>query len=403
MELLPFPSLGYEDHTWVAEVDGMSSRAKIAAASGSYRSAVVPAVAGYDPHLPADLAADAEEATSALSRFDTYAAAVLGGDSPALGPMSSILLRTESTSSSQIENLTVGARQLALAEIDQSTSGNARVVVANVRAMEAALRLADRLDEAAVLTMQAELMRTQPGWAEHAGRYRRRLVWIGTSTVTPRGASHVAPQPEHVPTAMADLVRFMSRDDLPVLVQAAIAHAQFETIHPFADGNGRTGRAIVHALLRAKGILASTTAPVSAGLLKDTGRYFDALTTYRQGDARPIVEAFADASRFAASSGKQLVDDLTAQVDDARARLTGLRPQAAAWRVVPHLVAHPVVNAHLLTTTLGLNAVAAQRALAQLTEAGVLEERTGKQRNRVWQHPGIIDVLDVYAQQLRRT
>jgi hypothetical protein len=78
-----------------------------------------------------------------------------------------------------------------------------------------------------------------------------------------------------------------------------------------------------------------------------------------------------------------------------------LRFQAAASRVVPHLVAHPVVNANLLTTTLGLNQMAAQRALAQLTDAGVLEERTGKQRNRVWQHPGIIEVLDVYARQMR--
>jgi Fic family protein len=403
VDTLPVPAIGHDDHTWVAESDGMSSRAKIAAASGPYRSAVVPAIAAYDPRLPADLAADAEEATAALSRFDAYARSALGADSPTLGPMSSILLRTESTSSSQIENLTVGARQLALAEIDQSPSGNAQVVVANVRAMEAALELADQLDEQAVLTMQAELLRSQPGWERHAGRYRDALVWVGTSNITPRGASHVAPQPEQVPAAMTDLVRFMRREDLPVLVQAAVAHAQFETIHPFADGNGRTGRAVVHALLRAKGVLRSTTAPVSAGLLTDTQGYFDALTAYRAGDARPIVERFSDASRFAASSGARLVDDLAGQVDDARRRLTGLRPQAAAWRVVPHLVAHPVVNSHLLTTTLGLNQMAAQRALAQLTDAGVLEERTGRRRDRIWQHAGIIEVLDVYAQQLRRT
>ncbi|WP_253272564.1 Fic family protein [Arsenicicoccus sp. oral taxon 190] len=403
MDTLPVPALDREDHTWVAERDGMSSRARTAAASGPYRSAVVPAIAVYAPRLPVDLAADAEEATAALSRFDSYARAVLGADSPTLDPMSSILLRTESTCSSQIENLTVGARQLALAEIDQPSSGNARVVVANVRAMEAALELADQLDEHAVLTMQAELLRGQRGWEQHAGRYRDGLVWVGTSALTPRGAAHVAPQPEQVPAAMSDLVRFMRRDDLPVLVQTAVAHAQFETIHPFADGNGRTGRALVHALLRAKGVLRSTTAPVSAGLLRDTDGYVDGLTAYRAGDARPIVERFADASRFAAASGAQLVDDLAAQVDDARRQLHGLRPQAAAWRVIPHLVAHPVLNANLLTTTLGLNQMAAQRALAQLADAGVLQERTGKQRNRVWQHPGIIEVLDVYSQQLRRT
>lgn len=396
------PEMGDEEHVWQAEPDGLHGRARVAAASGPYRSTVTPPIAQYVPSLPTDLAADAEEATAALARFDTYARSVLGADSPTLGPMSSILLRTESTSSSQIENLTVGARQLALAEIDQSTSRNATVVVANVRAMEAALDLADRLDADAILSMQRELLEAQPGWEEHAGRYREGLVWVGSSGLTPIGASHIAPQAERVPAAMDDLVAFMRRDDMPVLVQAAIAHAQFETVHPFADGNGRTGRAIVHALLRSKGVLTSTTAPVSAGLLRDTEGYFRALGAYRAGDARPIIESFGNASRFAASSGAQLVDDLAAQVEWSRGRMSGVRRNAGAWRVLPHLVAHPVVNASLLIESVGMNGMGAQRALGQLVDAGVLEERTGRQRNRVYQHAGIIEVLDVYAQRLRR-
>ena len=397
------PPVGHETHDWVAENDGMTSRASMAAASGAYQSTVTPTIADLTLALPADLAGDVEEAAAALSRFDSYARSTLGADSPTLGPMSSILLRTESTSSSQIENLTVGARQLALAEIGQSTSENAKTVVGNVRAMEAALALSDRLDGDAIRAMQAEMISRQHGWESHAGRYRDGLVWVGTSAVTPRGASHVAPQPELVPAAMDDLVRFLRRDDLPVLVQAAIAHAQFETIHPFSDGNGRTGRALVHALLRAKRLVVNTTAPVSAGLLKNTDAYFDALSAYRRGDARPIIERFADASRFAANSGAHLVDDLAAQVEDGRKRLTGeLRPQAVGWRVLPYLVAHPVLNAALVKERLGVNDATAQRALAQLTAAGVLEERTGMARNRVWQHPGILRILDVYAQALRR-
>ena len=281
MDPLPIPALDYEEHTWSAESDGMSSRAKIAAASGPYRSAVVPEIAEYEPRLPADLAADAEEATAALSRFDSYARSVLGVESPTLGPMSAILLRTESTSSSQIENLTVGARQLALAEIDQSTSGNAQLVVANVRAMEAALELAHRLDERAVLTMHAELLHAEPGWSRRAGRYRDGLVWVGTSSITPRGASYVAPQPAQVPAAMADLVRFMSREDLPVLVQAAIAHAQFETIHPFTDGNGRVGRALIHTVLTRRGLATEAILPVRLVLSTLREEYVAGLTVFR--------------------------------------------------------------------------------------------------------------------------
>jgi Fic family protein len=386
----------------MAENDGLSTRAQVAAGSGAYESTVPVTLADYAPALTPQQSADAEEAATALARFDSYASATLGPDNPALGPMSSVLLRTESASSSQIENLTVGAKQLALAEIDQTTSANARTVVANIRAMQAALDLADKLDEDSILTMHRELLTGQPGWEDHAGRYRRSLVWVGSSSISPRGATHVGPQPELVPAAMADLVAFVRREDLPVLVQTAVAHAQLETIHPFTDGNGRTGRALVHAMLRSKGLTRNTIAPVSAGLLIDTDAYFDALTAFRAGDAWPIVEQLSRASRFAATAGARLVDDLAAQVAAARERLTGLRPQASAWKVVPHLVAHPVVNAAFLRDHLDFSDVTAQRALSQLSDAGVLRERSGLRRNRVWQHDGILAVLDVFAQGIRR-
>jgi hypothetical protein len=141
---------------------------------------------------------------------------------------------------------------------------------------------------------------------------------------------------------------------------------------------------------------------VSAGLLKQTEQYFASLTAYRDGDARPVVERFADAARFAASSGARLVDDLAAQVDAAREQLRGLRRQAVAWRVLPLLVSHPVVNARFLADHLSMAGQSAQNALSQLTEAGVLVERTGQRRNRVWEHQGILTVLDQYAQSLLR-
>ena len=207
------------------------------------------------------------DAETALAAFDSHAAARLGAQSPALGPMNAVLLRTESAASSQIEDLTVGARQLALAVLDESRSGNARAVVANVRTMEAALRLAAELDLEAILAMHEELLE---GTVD-ACRLRRQLVWVGRSGLSPLGALHVAPEAEDDPASMQDLVEFLARDDLPVLLHAALAHAQFETVHPFTDGNGRTGRALVHALLSGKGLL-TTTAPVSAGLPGAIGR-----------------------------------------------------------------------------------------------------------------------------------
>ena len=159
---------------------------------------------------------------------------------------------------------------------------------------------------------------------------------------------------------------------------------------------------VVHALVRSKGLVTDTTAPISAGLLRNTAGYIDALTAYRAGDARPIVERFSEAARFAASSGAELVDALADELDSTLDRLSHLRSDATAKKVVPHLVAHPVINAAFLQRRLALSGVTAQRALAQLADAEVLDERTGKRRGRVWQHTGIIDVLDDYARSLRR-
>lgn len=405
---LPVPATTRRPGSWVVPDDGLASRSARSRGTGPYES-TVPAVlsprggtAGVDHELalalPGDLAADVADGERALTAFGLHAATRLGADNPALGPMSTILLRTESASSSQIEDLTVGARQLALAELEESRSANARAVVANVRTMEAALRLASHLDLEAVLSMQAELLAGDPA----AGRLREQLVWVGRSGLSPLGAVHIAPEADLVPEAMADLLTFITRDDLPVLLHAAIAHAQFETIHPFTDGNGRTGRALVHAMLTGKGLLTGTTAPVSAGLLTDLLGYTDALTAYREGDARPVVEQFAQAARYAASTGTRLVDDLAAQLEQDRERLSGVRRHALAWRVLPLLVGQPIVNAAHLQRNLGVTAMTAQRALAQLTATGVLTEATGRSRNRVWQHTGILSVLDDYAAQVRR-
>ncbi|WP_286166668.1 Fic family protein [Arthrobacter sp. AQ5-05] len=142
-------------------------------------------------------------------------------------------------------------------------------------------------------------------------------------------------------------------------MQIAIAHARLETIHPFVDGNGRNGRALVHALLRGKGVVRSTTAPLSEGLPKNTNRYFGALRSYRAGGAGPICEQFAVASRFAAHPDAGLIDKPGLEPDAARGALAGLRPRAMGWALPPHLVSHPVMDAELFTGLLGTSQTSA--------------------------------------------
>lgn len=295
-----------------------------------------------------------------VSEFDAHARTALVGDGGdrgvAIGPMSAILLRTESASSSQIEQLTTSATQLALAELDETSGADAATVLGNVRAMEAG----------------------------------------------PRTADFVPPHHSRVAEGLADVVAFAQRDDLPVLVQVAIAHAQFETIHPFVDGNGRTGRALAQSMIRNKALLVSATVPISAGLLVDTGRYLTALDEFRAGDAGPIVRRFAAAARIAATMGTRLVDDLVGVLTESWERLQGIRAHATARRLIPHFIAQPVVNAKHVQTALGVSEMATLRALDTLSDRGVLRERTGRSRGRVWEHPGVIGVLDEYAETIRR-
>ncbi|MFB4350766.1 Fic family protein [Microbacterium sp. CR_7] len=387
---------------WAPRAPEMFSRAEVARQTGPYEATVTAPIAMWSPQVSSDDSADVEDATRQLVAFDQHARRALLTDDAALGPMTAILLRTESASSSQIEQLTTSAKQLALAEIDEGDKTNALTVIGNVRAMEAALALSDEISEDSILQMHAALMRHQPGFEHVAGLYRQEQVWIGPGDAGPRRAEFVAPHHGRVPGAMSDLIRFVERQDISVLVQVAVAHAQFETIHPFVDGNGRTGRALAQSILRNKGLVGSTAVPISAGLLVNTGRYFAALTDFRAGDAGPIVREFARASRIAASTGTRLVDDLVSQLDESRSLLAGVRADAAAWKVLPALVGQPAVTTKHLMNTLGLGEMAALRALDTLTDRGVLTETTGRGRNRVWQHRGIFDVLDGYAEQIRR-
>jgi len=381
----------------------MYSRAEVTRQIGTYDATVTVPITPQRIEISSADASDIEEASRALVDFDNHARMLLGADSPALGPMSAVLLRTESASSSQIEQLTTSAKQLALAEIDEGAKRNATLVVGNVRAMEAALALSDRIDVDSILAMHAELLRRDDTLAEHSGKFREEAVWIGGDNAGPIGAEFIAPHHRLVPAAVDDVVAFTRRSDVPALAQVAIAHAQFETIHPFVDGNGRTGRALAQALIRRYGLATHTTVPISAGLLVNTRSYFDALGAFRDGDAGPIVRRFADASRYAAGTGRVLVDELAGELETSRQAMSGVRAHSRAWEVLPRLIGQPIVNLGYLRETLDMQPTTALRALDTLTERGVLVERTGASRNRVWEHRGVLSALDGYAERIRRT
>ncbi|GAB3358281.1 Fic family protein [Modestobacter lapidis] len=383
-----WPRVGAREVGWRPSLpDDVVPRAVRLRHVGPYRAAVVPRISDRHPVLDPSVQKAAEEAVSEIARFD----ARTGADRT---PFAAVLLRTESASSSRIEQLTSGARAIAVAELGGPSTRNAEAVVGNVHAMQAALDLAAEPTPDAILAMHGALLRDSA--PDIAGRWRTAQVWVGGDSHGPHGAEYVAPVADEVPDLVEDLARFARREDVPGLVLAAIAHAQFETIHPFPDGNGRVGRALVHALLRHHGITRSVTVPVSAGLLTDVDGYFAALTAYRGGDPNAVVTAFTRGTLAALTNAAALVQELRAiragWQDTVRARA-----DAGAWRVADLLLRQPVLDSPLVGRELGAPPQNAVRVLAPLIEAGVLTEFTGQKRNRMWQAREVLDALDAFA------
>lgn len=198
----------YETLPWDISPDAAYVRAA-QQQRGNYKAAISANIADLTVNLPADALADAADASREVTRFD----AELGGE---IAPFSSVLVRTESAASSNIENLTASTQAIAEAELPRArTTANAKVIVANTAAMIAAINLAENIDATAVLAMHEALLRDVD--PKSAGRWREEQVWIGGGTHGPGGAMFVPPHHSRVLAAIDDLLRFAQRDDISAL------------------------------------------------------------------------------------------------------------------------------------------------------------------------------------------
>ncbi|MCZ9294516.1 Fic family protein [Corynebacterium meitnerae] len=341
--------------------------------------------------LTADLQAVVEQATIAVARFDATVA-------HRLIPFTPLLLRTESVASSKIERLTSSARKVLEAELTGSKHGNAGLIASNVQQMEVAKEL--------TVEKANDLLELHRILLEHsapaiAGVLRNEPVWIGGADQYPLDAYFVAPHQRLLPDALDDFLAFLARVDLPALAHAAVAHAHFESIHPFADGNGRTGRALIHIVLRQRGLTTETSLPISASLLADVDSYFEALDAYRDGDIASIVRLFAQAAIEATRRGEWLV----AQLDSVREEWEGLvtaRKDAADWKALGVLIRQPLVTVAGLTAELGITPAAARATLVRLEGNGILIGAQMSNKVRAWRAPDVLDLLDEFGDGMRR-
>lgn len=389
-------AIAYEARPWSFDERATLSRSARRAHAGPYEAAVPPSISTVSElGIDTRVLALAEEASAAIVRFD----AELGDD---IAPFSPILLRSESAASSQIERLTASAKAIALAELGDTSKRNAGLIVANTRAMEAAIALADHLDEAAIIEMHRVLLTgSHPDWV---GRWRDQQVWINGSDHGPHRASFVPPHHDLVPGAMGDLVAFIARDDLPVLVQAAIAHAQFETLHPFVDGNGRTGRALIHVVLRRRGLAPTFVPPISLVLATWSDDYVNGLMTYRhlsepestQRSATAVewLRMFATATSRACQDAGTYSDDIGELTAIWRSKLGRVRANSSADLLLRVLPGAPIVTVGSASKLIGRSKARTTDAVNALARAGILQQRNvGRHRYRVFEATEVLDLF----------
>jgi len=360
-----------------------------------YTAFVPPRLAGVDLDIPAYLAAELEVAAQAVANLNRLQAADLES---LAGP----LLRSESVASSRIENLRVSHRRVAEALVDrQHAPAAAREVANNVAAMTRAIdSAAGQIDRETIRAVHRAIL-TGTREEEHAGIERTVQSWIGGQS--PRDARYVPPPAELVGPLLDDLVAFAARDDLPVIGHAALLHAQFEGIHPFVDGNGRTGRCLVHALLHWRGLAPTLVPPISAVLLTDRDGYYAVLADWQQrGDPFPLFHAFAEATSAASHHAAGLAATLRRLKDDWYERAHHPRAGSIVRRLIESLPAQPVLTAAIAAEAHGVDAGVARRGLRVLVEADVVRVAPGRQRNRVWVADDVFDVLDEFESAIAR-
>lgn len=306
------------------------------------------------------------------------------------------LLRAESVASSRIEGLILSHRRLAKAEFSGCHDLTADGVFGNIRALERAVAFASAtatLERAHIVEIHRTLLQGTRDEA-HGGVIRTEQNWIGGDATSPRNAEFIPPPPRLVPHLLDDLCRFMNREDVPVVIQAAIAHVQFETIHPFADGNGRVGRAIILAILRRRGTAPKYLPPVSLALARNADRYVQGLGSFRQGDPEDWYTVFADAVYNAATGAcafaGQVVELQSRWIEAAG----NPRKGSGARNLIALLPSHPIVNVKTAAELLGGSEEQARLAVQRLEAADVLRSTSVGRRNRAFECVGLFDLLD---------
>jgi Fic family protein len=379
----------YEAATWSPDFARTGGRRR---AAGTYEAFIPDPIADLEPHLDSATSALSERAGNAVRELNTASS-----DLRSLEGLARQLLRSEALASSAIEGLRISHRKLARAEIEgEAGDYKAREVLANTRAMEEAVRIgsaAKDLTPAGIKGLHRELAIVPP-LDKVAGKFRKEQGWIGGDS--PPDADYVGPPHRYVNELVKDLCLFMNRDDLSPVAQAAIGHAQFELIHPFADGNGRVGRCLVHVLFRRRQISPNYVPPVSLVLGANKDAYIAGLQNFRADKVNRWVTQFARAVETASHSAEAFSQEVADLQSDWIRRAEPMRADATARAIVDHLPSFPFITASIVQELTGRSRVAAIDGLDHLAKADVLTRHRNQRKGDSWEAKELLALLDKF-------
>lgn len=381
----------YEEMTWGPDfASGSGRRAK----ARRYKAFIPREIAELEQRLDGSTASLCERAGGAVAKLNL-------GDSGliSLEGLGRQLLRSEALASSQIEGLGISHRKLAEAELEgRGGQHQAEEIVGAIRGMELAMEIGARpgsltLDDIASIHTA---LATVPPLDRIAGQLREETSWIGGSS--PPTAEYVGPPHPYVEPLLADLCQFMNRDDVPAVAQAAIAHAQFETIHPFGDGNGRVGRCLIHVLFRRRALAPRYVPPISLVLGANKDAYIAGLEGFRAGEEEEWIVQFARAVEVAAEQARDFSSQVIALQEKWREQLGTVRRDAAVLALIELLPKYPVITAVAAEQDIKRSRPATIAGLARLEEIQALTRHRNQKLGDSWEAKQLFRLLDRFEE-----
>ena len=379
------PWISYEKRYYVVEnTFQYLSRRQRQSIESPYLSAVIDDLSHINIELTQTTQTLLLETVEALSKLDTYLV-----DKITSFPL--LLLRTEALSSSQIEHYSASNRNIALAQIHKKQSTEAMMIKANLESLIMGISSVDPLNKSKIIHLNQMLLKNpQIG-------LRTRINWIGTPNSIPHEAVYVPPHPDHLNTYMDQFIAFCQRNDIHPMVQAAFAHAYFELIHPFDDGNGRVGRILIQCILREKKFLENLSMPFSVGIVLDQVRYTNALNDFKEGKFETIITVLLENTLFLVPKVYETLRLLIELKQSWKAKLN-IRQDALAWKILDDLIAQPVIDVKYIREKHQANDQAVRNNIQVLVNAGILSIIGNQNRDIAYESIEVLDLLDRFME-----